>query len=151
MFFPLPFRKRTGRQKFTGGWGGLMCQLSRVSLWSQASGWSLQKVSKISCQSPAKMRGVPKLANVSSQKQELSDKYLFELAEECQENDNPQIYPDLSLSHICSPTYTKITFMEAEPEQMQSIKVFWGHHEVLMKPDLRFEGTGLGCVKNFKR
>lgn len=97
------------------------------------------------------MCGVPKLANVSSQKLGLSDKYLFELAEECEENDNPQIYPDLSLTHICSPAYTKITFMEAELEQMQSSKVFWGHHEVLMKPDLRFEQTGLECVKKFKR
>lgn len=97
------------------------------------------------------MCGVPKLANVSSQKLGLSDKYLFELAEECQENDNPQIYPDLSLAHICSPAHTKITFMEAEPEQMQSSKVFWGHHEALMKPDLRSEETGLGCVKNIKR
>lgn len=97
------------------------------------------------------MYGVPKLATVSSQKLGLSDKYLFELAEKCQENNNPQIYSDLSLTHICSPAYTKITFTEAEPEQMQSSKVFWGHHEALMKPDLRFEETGLGCIKKFKR
>lgn len=64
------------------------------------------------------MCGVPKLANGSPQKLGLSDKYLFELAEEWEENDNPQIYPDLSLTHICSPAHTKITFMEAEPELM---------------------------------
>lgn len=96
------------------------------------------------------MCGVPKLANVSSQKLGLSDKYLFGLAEECQENDNPQIYPDLSLTHICSPAYTKITFTEAKPEQMQSNKVFWGHHETLMKPELRFEEQDLDKQKNLK-
>lgn len=84
---------------------------------------------------PRKIHGALKLAHASSQKLGLSDKYLFELPEKCQEDDNPQIYPNLSLTHICFPEYTKTDFTEAEPARMQDNEVFWGLCEALMKTE----------------